>query len=509
MAQMSFDRLAGILVAAAAGDALGAGYEFGPPLPADEAIRMRGSRMFEPGEWTDDTAQLLAIALAAGDGHDLCSIEGEDAVAARFQDWYLSPARMKDIGIHSSQVFAAVETLPVPGLAQRFRDAAEAKEAWQPGSSGGNGALMRTAGVAVALHDRTDAELVDAARRIGSMTHADQRSTEACAVWSLAIRLASLHDGAWDDSAVDALLDRLLARVRALLPDSADFWADTLEVAHRAQPVDFYGVRPSNGYSVTALQAAWAAVSGTAVPTDRPAAHLRLATEAAVRGGGDTDTVACIAGAFLGAMWGYSAVPLQWRRRIFGWPGMRDGDLLRLAHAIQHRGFPHVRRDVWPQSAQGLYVSWGGTGTVAVHPHDPDVVMGGVDAARGKVALPGGTVDAVVSLCRVGREELDWLGLPPEDHVEVRLVDQDGDEANPHLALVMDDAADAVAQFRAEGKRVLLHCVQAQSRTPSVAALYSVRHLGVEPALALHEVCAALPDAHPTRDLAEVVLAAE
>ena len=509
MVQLSFDRLAGVLVAAAAGDALGAGYEFGPPLPAGEPVRMRGSRMFEPGEWTDDTAQLLAIVGAAGDGHDLASAEGEDAVAARFQDWYLSPARLKDIGIHSSQVFAAVETLPVPGLAQRFRDAADAKEARQPGSSGGNGALMRTAGVAVAMHGRTERELVDAAMRIGSMTHADQRSTEACAVWSLAIRLASTHTGAWDDSAVDALLDRLLARVRDLLPDGADFWAGALEVAHRAQPVDFYGARPSNGYSVTALQAAWAAVSGTALPTDRPAAHLRLATEAAVRGGGDTDTVACIAGALLGAMWGYSAVPLQWRRRIFGWPGMRDGDLLRLAHAIQHGGYRSTRTDVWPQSPHALYVSWNGTDAVGTHPHDDGVVLSGIDAACGRTTVPGGTVDAVVSLCRVGRSDLDWLGVPPEDRIEVRLVDQDGDEANPHLSLVMEDAADAVAQFRAEGKRVLLHCVAAQSRTPSVAALYSVRHLGVEPARALQEVCAVLPAAHPNRDLSAVVLSAE
>jgi protein-tyrosine phosphatase len=114
----------------------------------------------------------------------------------------------------------------------------------------------------------------------------------------------------------------------------------------------------------------------------------------------------------------------------------------------------------------------------------------------------------VVSLCRVGRDDVTWMGLAADDHVEVRLVDQDGTEANPHLALVMEDAADAVAQFRAEGKRVLLHCVAAQSRTPSVAALYSVRHLGVDPARALREVCAALPDARPNRDLAEFVLAA-
>ena len=41
--------------------------------------------------------------------------------------------------------------------------------------------------------------------------------------------------------------------------------------------------------------------------------HLRLALEAAVRGGNDTDTVAAIAGGLLGAAYGASAVPARWR----------------------------------------------------------------------------------------------------------------------------------------------------------------------------------------------------
>ena len=51
-----------------------------------------------------------------------------------------------------------------------------------------------------------------------------------------------------------------------------------------------------------------AAVTGTPVPEVMRGRHLRRAIEAAVRGGNDTDTVACIAGALLGAMWGASAV---------------------------------------------------------------------------------------------------------------------------------------------------------------------------------------------------------
>lgn len=57
------DRAAGVLLATAAGDALGAGYEFTYPTP-ETAIRMIGGGLgpFAPGEWTDDTSMALAIA---------------------------------------------------------------------------------------------------------------------------------------------------------------------------------------------------------------------------------------------------------------------------------------------------------------------------------------------------------------------------------------------------------------------------------------------------------------
>jgi len=51
------DRAAGVLLATAAGDALGAGYEFNAPMPADRPVGMIGGGLgpFAPGEWTDDT----------------------------------------------------------------------------------------------------------------------------------------------------------------------------------------------------------------------------------------------------------------------------------------------------------------------------------------------------------------------------------------------------------------------------------------------------------------------
>ena len=67
------DRAAGVLLATACGDALGAGYEFGPPLADDVTVGMVGGGPFgwAPGEWTDDTSMAIAIAEVAATGADL------------------------------------------------------------------------------------------------------------------------------------------------------------------------------------------------------------------------------------------------------------------------------------------------------------------------------------------------------------------------------------------------------------------------------------------------------
>ncbi|GAA1243588.1 hypothetical protein GCM10009657_19300 [Oryzihumus leptocrescens] len=59
--------------------------------------------------------------------------------------------------------------------------------------------------------------------------------------------------------------------------------------------------------------------------------------------------------------------------------------------------------------------------------------------------------------------------------MEVWLVDSNLPSDNAHLDFVLDDAAAAVKLLRAEGRRVLLHCVHAEQRTPSVALRYAVR----------------------------------
>jgi ADP-ribosylglycohydrolase len=84
------DRVVGVLVGAAVGDALGAPYEFGPAgALARSGAEMQGGGGFgwEPGEWTDDTQMALHLAaslLAEG------GLEDGD-VFARFGAWLAAP----------------------------------------------------------------------------------------------------------------------------------------------------------------------------------------------------------------------------------------------------------------------------------------------------------------------------------------------------------------------------------------------------------------------------------
>ena len=97
-----------------------------------------------------------------------------------------------------------------------------------------------------------------------------------------------------------------------------------------------------NGFTVTALQDAWAAIT-TTDRGDGSAMHLQRGLQAAVRAGHDTDTVAAIAGSLLGARYGASAVPTQWRRMVHGWPGLRAHDLVELAVSTSVGGRRHER----------------------------------------------------------------------------------------------------------------------------------------------------------------------
>jgi ADP-ribosyl-[dinitrogen reductase] hydrolase len=309
------DRACGVLLASAAGDALGAGYEFGSaPYRGTPEMIGGGLGGFAAGEWTDDTAQAFAILEVAATGADLRTEVALDAIAANLAQWYADGP--PDVGMQTSAVL---------GLAGRDAGAAAMTEAArkvheQTGRSAGNGSLMRTAPVALAHLDDPEA-LVEAAMQVSALTHHDPVAGEACALWCLMIRHTVLQ-GQWP-----ALDDWGGLGTLARAASSTTDWRGVLREAEQKDP----GTFTRNAWVIGTLQAAWSAITHTPVPPDDPARHLPDALATAIGIGHDTDTVAAIAGAMLGARWGCHAVPDGWRTILHGWRDQTGDGLVELA----------------------------------------------------------------------------------------------------------------------------------------------------------------------------------
>ena len=312
------DRVEGVLLGGACGDALGVPYEFGSaPLGDDERPRMIGGGLgpYAPAEWSDDTQMAVVVARVAAE-QGLRSAAALDAVVRGWIDWLDRGAT--DVGTQTRQVLS---TVAVEGRTRPWSTSSAVAAALhrRTGRTAGNGSLMRTAPVALAFLD-DPATLTLAARWVSEATHADDLAGDACVLWCHAIRRAVL-DGSMPD--LPTLVDELPVARR-------EQWAVWIAEAERRPPADF----APNGYVVAALQAAWSAIRHPAVDGSPVVASLT----AAVHAGDDTDTVAAIAGSLLGAAHGASALPGEWLADVHGWPGLRADDLRDLARRVAARG---------------------------------------------------------------------------------------------------------------------------------------------------------------------------
>jgi ADP-ribosyl-[dinitrogen reductase] hydrolase len=465
------DRAVGAVLASAAGDALGAPHEFGPALSPDTVLKMTGGGSFgwAPGEWTDDTQTALAVLGPLARAANAISLL--DDIESGLLAWKKSDP--PDIGNQTRAVLSAA----VDGK-QRLADVTATWQEKNP-ESAGNGSLMRTGPVALTPPSRTKPrpELARLASEISALTHANDDAIEACVLWTDAIRRAI-------DAPVSPNGDldwvRLVAAGLDLVVEGhRDLWTVRLEACASTEPEEF----TSNGWVVEALQAALSTLVHTAVPTEQPCQHLRLAIERAVRIGNDTDTVAAITGSLAGAWWGATAVPLEWRGALNGRIDYRTdplhaGDLDRLARLAYSGGesdsigwpaidslLPYYQKHFPSQPlAEGL---------------DDWVTVGNVHALPDQ--LP--QVDAVVSLCRMGR-----FDVPADiEHQVIGLLDTTSAD-NPNLDFVLADTADFMTQCAKDQRRVFVHCVQAQNRTPAVASAYLVRSRGIDPVAAMDQV---------------------
>jgi ADP-ribosyl-[dinitrogen reductase] hydrolase len=291
------DRAIGAVLASAVGDALGAPYEFKPPIPAATPVEMKGGGSFgwAPGEWTDDTSMAIPLLQSLARGKSLADEATQDEIVSAWHQW---AGTAPDVGIQTRAVLAGLKA----PTAAKARESAESIHR-QTGRSGGNGSLMRTVPIALsalASREQTAAN----ARVISRLTHFDEDAGDACVLWSDAIRTAILTGNC-------EIRDSL-----QLLPEARrGLWTVRIETAEAFEPVHF----ENNGWVVSAFQAAWSAVFR--------ADSIQDGLERAVRAGNDTDTVAAIAGGVLGAKFGFAQVPKAWVEILHGWPGVKSLDL--------------------------------------------------------------------------------------------------------------------------------------------------------------------------------------
>lgn len=298
MSTSMVSRYLGTLLGSACGDALGATLEFQPreviarKYPQGLRDLVGGGWLgLEPGETTDDTAMMLAIARA-------CTPNGISlaGVAANFVAWMQTGP--KDIGNQTRQALSLLASgLPWDEAGERLQRESERGVA-------GNGSVMRCA--PVALRFRSDPpRMVRAALDTSRITHADPRAT-----WgTVAVCQGIVH--LLNGGAIDSVPEAATTGIQNDDVAAAVFAAATL---------DYPAVR-SGGFVLETITAAlWSLL------------HENSAEEVIVRAammGDDADTTAAVAGALAGAAYGVEAIPQRWRSVLHG-----SAEIEALAHQL-------------------------------------------------------------------------------------------------------------------------------------------------------------------------------
>lgn len=280
-------RAVGAMIGLAIGDALGTTLEFSKRDSQPPLTDMIGGGPFrlQPGEWTDDTAMMLAL----GDSLETCGGIDEADLMRRFVRWheqgdYSCTGTCFDIGVTTRAALARWKRTgnPVAGSTDP--------------ATAGNGSLMRLAPIVVRFFRKPEA-MRDAAARQSRVTHAAPEAVAACIAWA-----EILADAINDRPRSEVLRSREFGAWRGFDPGAVGpVIAGSWRGKRRVEVC-------SSGYVVHSLEAALWCISRTSNFADAVLLAANL--------GEDADTVAAITGQLAGALYGIEGIPLEWCERV-------------------------------------------------------------------------------------------------------------------------------------------------------------------------------------------------
>ena len=273
------NRFAGSLLGLAVGDALGAHFEGHAPEYIAKRYRSADELIHNPppGElwYTDDTQMMIGVAETLVE----CGSIFHDEICKRFASNYVP---QRGYGGGARIVLQAM-------LDGEDHDHLAAN--YFPGGSFGNGAAMRVAPVGLMFRHDTD-QLWEQARLSALPTHVHPLGVEGAQVLALAVGLAStsqeIHRGAY----LNQLADRCV---------SLEYSGPLRRSARPADPRDL-------GLMGNGIEATSSVVTAIAAFAMTPDSYEQTIGNAILLGG-DTDTIAAMAGAISGAYLGADAIP--------------------------------------------------------------------------------------------------------------------------------------------------------------------------------------------------------
>jgi ADP-ribosylglycohydrolase len=294
------DRIRGVIFGQAIGDALGFGTEWIPKHKVKkeypqglndyhQIIRYPDIKGWQPGDWTDDTDQMLCILDSLIEKQKVDVLD----IAARLHHWAITDGM--GMGQTVCSVVFSPNFLHNPTLV--------AKQIWEESGRqvAANGGVMRTSVLGIWDYP-FPAKVKHNAEQVCQITHYDSRCVGSCVAVCLAI--ATLLQG---DNNIDGLVRAIAKEVSAYDPSIDKYFdlasltsLDALDLDEGLNP----GENGGTGYTLKTMGAGFWALLHAKSYED---AILQIIHE-----GGDADTNAAVAGALLGARFGYESLPKKW-----------------------------------------------------------------------------------------------------------------------------------------------------------------------------------------------------